>query len=94
MGHTETGRVDRTEIGRVDRAETGHKDRTETGHEDRTETGPEDRTVTSHKGCKGGDPDHPDLNAYNIMMQNMETYLALIVVCYVYSQYGCWNLPS
>ena len=76
VGHTETGRVDHTETGRVDRAKTSH----------------EDHTVTSHKGCKGGDLDHPDLNAY--MMQNMETYLALIVVCYVYSQYGCWNLPS
>ena len=55
VGHTETGRVDHIETGRVDRAVTGH--------EDRTETSPEDHTVTSHKGCKGGDLDHPDLNA-------------------------------
>lgn len=81
VSHTETGCVDCIETGRVDCAETGHKDR--------TETGPEDRTVTSHKGYKGGDP---DLNAY--MMQNMETYLALTVVCYAYSQCGYWNLPS
>ena len=77
VGHTETGPVDRTETGHVDRTETGHMDHTKIGHKDRTVTGLEDRTETSHTGCKGGDQDHPNLTVD--MMQNMITYLELIV---------------